>query len=102
MMQLLQSKGLALVDNAHSIAMKNTLQATLTELRGMTGRDFDVAYVLHQIHAHDMTLKTLDTTLIPQADDPQMKAFLQNEVRPAVAAHRQEIMNIPHQMMGMR
>ena len=102
MMQLLQSKGRAPVDNALSLGKKNVLAATLAELRGMSGRDFDVNYVLHQIHAHDQTLKELDTTLIPQTDDAQMRALLENEVRPAVAEHLRQIKEIHHGMMGMR
>lgn len=49
------------------------------------GAQFDLAYRTHQGGAHELTLHALDTTLIPNARDPQMRAMLQDRVRPAVA-----------------
>jgi predicted outer membrane protein len=44
------------------------------------------------------TLHALDTTLIPQATDPEMKAMLQQQARPAVAMHYQEALKLRDQV----
>jgi putative membrane protein len=55
-------------------------------MQAMTGRQLDSAYVAHQVQSHQTTLQALETTLIPNAKDPQVKALLE-KARPAVAAH---------------
>ncbi len=101
MQALLARKGLAPQDNALSLQMKRNLPVTLDSLDNHQGRSFDVEYVLHQIHAHDMTLKTLDTSLIPEADDAEMRTMLQQQVRPAVADHLRQAKQLHHALMGM-
>ncbi len=91
---MLAQKGMAPVDNALSLQKKRNLQEMLTMLRSLEGERFDREYVLHQIGSHMMTLHTLDTSLIPQADDPQLKSMLQQQVRPRVVAHLEQIKQI--------
>ncbi len=86
MQALLQSKGLAPQDNAQSTQMKQTAQSAIQAMQAMTGRQLDSAYVAHQVQAHGATLQALETMLIPNARDPQMKAMLE-KARPAVAQH---------------
>lgn len=97
--QMLSAKGMAPMDNAFSAQLKRNLPPKLEMLRGMSGRDFDMAYVENQVAAHQTTLLTLDTTMIPECDDPEMKAFLQNTVRPAVVMHLQQVKQIHDQLM---
>lgn len=87
MQAMLQQKGMAPVDNALSGTMKRNLARTLEMLRAMNGAAFDMGYMTHQVAAHEMTLNTIDTTLLPNTRDPQMREMLQNRVRPAVAQH---------------
>ncbi len=86
MTQLLQTKGITPQDNAQSTQMKQTAQAMTQRLQGLSGRALDSAYVAHQVQAHQATLQALETTLIPNAKDPQMKQMLE-QARPAVAQH---------------
>ena len=86
MTQLLQSKSMTPQDNAQSTQMKQATQSALQMMQGMTGRGLDSAYVAHQVQAHQMTLQALDPMLIPNAQDPQVKAMLE-KARPAVAQH---------------
>lgn len=95
-------KGLQPVDNALSLQLKRNGPPTLDMLRAKSGADFDAAYVLNQIASHDMTLKTLDTSLIPAAQDAELKAMLRDTVRPQVVDHLNRIMAIHHAMMGMQ
>lgn len=86
MSQLLQSKGVTPQDNAQSTQMKQTAQTAIQQMEGMTGRQLDSAYVAFQVQAHQATLQALETMLIPNARDPQVKALLE-KARPAVAQH---------------
>jgi putative membrane protein len=98
---LLDRKGVRPEDNALSLQLKRNLPPTLDMLRARSGRDFDAAYALQQIQSHDLTLKTLDTSLIPAARDPELKALLRDTVRPLVVDHLNRIMAIHHQMLGL-
>jgi putative membrane protein len=86
MSQLLQSKGVTPQDNAQSTQMKQAAQSAIQQMEGMTGRQLDSAYVAFQVQAHQATLQALETMLIPNAQDPQVKALLE-KARPAVAQH---------------
>jgi putative membrane protein len=86
MQTLLQSKGITPQDNPLSTQMKQTAQTAIQALQGMSGRQLDSAYVAHQVRSHQATLQALETMLIPNARDPQMKAMLET-ARPAVAQH---------------
>ena len=97
--EMLNKKHIAEQDNALSLQLKRNAQPTLDSLRSKQGMEFDKAYVQQQIESHDVTLNTLDTSLIPLATDPDMKAMLQNTVRPAVVRHLAEIKRINDQMM---
>ncbi|HEX6039055.1 DUF4142 domain-containing protein [Longimicrobium sp.] len=91
---MLQAKGMAPMDNAWSGTLKRHLPPTLQMLQSMQGAQFDLAYMVHQVGAHEMTLHALDTTLIPNTRDPEMAAMLRDRVRPAVADHHQRAMQI--------
>ena len=95
---MLNKKKMIEEDNALSLQLKRNAQPTLDSLRAKQGMEFDKAYVLQQIESHDVTLNTLDTSLIPLATDPDMKAMLQNQVRPAVVRHLAQIKQIHDQM----
>jgi len=87
MRQMLRQKGVTPEHNAYSYQMQQNLQPMMRELGAASGAAFDKLYMNHQISSHMSTLHALDTSLIPQARDPQMKAMLQQQVRPAVAMH---------------
>jgi putative membrane protein len=87
MQAMLQAKGMMPLDNALSGTLRRHLPLTLAELQALNGPQFDLNYMLHQVGAHEMTLHTLDTTLIPNTRDPEMRAMLADRVRPAVANH---------------
>lgn len=58
----------------------------LTALRALTGVAFDRAYVEHEVAYHQAVIDALDTTLIPNAQNADLKALL-IKVRPAFVAH---------------
>ncbi len=90
MQAMLRQKGVTPEHNGYSYQVQQNLAPMLRQLNALSGRDFDRLYMDHQVGSHLMTLSGLDTSLIPQAKDPQMKAMLQQQVRPAVAMHLTE------------
>lgn len=84
---MLKQKGVTPEHNAYSYQMQQNLGPMMRELGAASGQDFDRLYMSHQVASHMSTLHALDTSLIPNAKDPQMKAMLQQQARPAVAQH---------------
>jgi putative membrane protein len=55
-------------------------------LKKLSGSAFDRAYVEHEVAYHQAVLDAVDTTLIPNAQNAELKALLV-KVRPAFVAH---------------
>jgi putative membrane protein len=73
-------------DNAVSQSLKSAADASTANLQGKSGADFDKAYIDNEVTYHQNVLDALDKTLIPGAQNGELKALLE-KVRPAVAAH---------------
>ena len=73
-------------DNDTSKQLKSGGDANLTKLQGLTGKEFDKAYIDNEVAYHQTVLDAIDKTLIPNAQNADLKALLV-KVRPAIAAH---------------
>jgi putative membrane protein len=73
-------------ENPTSTQLKQGGQQSAAQLNGLSGAAFDRAYIDHEVEYHQTVLDALDQTLIPNAQNAELKALLQ-QVRPAVAAH---------------
>jgi len=73
-------------DNDTSKQLKSAGDANVAKLQGLTGKAFDKAYIDNEVAYHQAVLDALDKTLIPNAQNADLKALLE-KVRPAVAAH---------------
>ncbi|MFL5384397.1 MAG: DUF4142 domain-containing protein [Longimicrobiaceae bacterium] len=69
------------------------------QLNGLSGAAFDRAYVDHEVEYHQTVLDALDQTLIPNAQNAELKALL-TQTRPAVAAHLEMAKNLQKQLAG--
>jgi putative membrane protein len=58
----------------------------LAALQKLSGKAFDKAYVDHEVGYHQAVLDAVDSTLIPSAQNAELKALLV-KVRPAFVAH---------------
>ena len=58
----------------------------LAELHTLSGHALDKAYVDHEVAYHEQVIAALDTALIPNAQNAELKALL-IKVRPAFLAH---------------
>ncbi len=65
------------------------VQSMTSELQGKTGKDFDKTYIDQEVQIHQLVLDDLDKTLIPAAQNAQLKSLLQT-ARGGVQAHLQK------------
>jgi putative membrane protein len=73
-------------DNATSQTLVQDAERAKTDLTGKTGAEFDRSYIANEVTYHEAVLNALDQTLIPNAQNAELKAFLE-KVRPAIQAH---------------
>lgn len=58
----------------------------IAKLKGLKGKEFDKAYVDHEVSYHQTVIDALDKTLIPNAKNAELKDTLV-KTRPAFVAH---------------
>jgi putative membrane protein len=73
-------------DNATSQSLKSGGDKNLAALEGLSGAAFDKAYIDHEVTYHQAVIDAIDKTLIPNAQNADLKALLVR-VRPAFVAH---------------
>jgi putative membrane protein len=72
--------------NATSQSLQQGGDQNLAALKKLSGSAFDRAYVDHEVVYHQAVLDAVDKTLIPSAQNAELKALLV-KVRPAFVAH---------------
>ena len=65
-------------DNATSKSLTTAAAAERTKLAGLSGAAFDKAYVDNEVAYHKTVNSALKDTLIPDAQNPELKSLLQN------------------------
>ncbi|EIM93794.1 outer membrane-like protein [Paraburkholderia hospita] len=83
---LVQKLNVAPEDNATSQSLKQGGAENLNNLKKLNGAAFDKAYIDHEVTYHENVLDALDKTLIPSAQNKELKDLLV-KVRPAFVAH---------------
>ena len=73
-------------DNPTAQSLKSGGADNIKNLKTLSGAAFDKAYIDHEIAYHQTVLDALDKTLIPSAQNADLKALLV-KVRPAFVAH---------------
>lgn len=73
-------------ESATSTALKADGKQTLADMRKLKGAEFDTAYVDNEVRYHQQVLSVIDTVLIPNAQNEDLKAMLE-KYRPAFEAH---------------
>jgi putative membrane protein len=72
--------------NPTSESLKKGGDENLANLKKLSGAAFDKAYIDHEVAYHQAVLDAVDKTLIPSAQNAELKALLV-KVRPAFVAH---------------
>jgi putative membrane protein len=80
-------------DNDVSRQLKSGADESAATLSGLTGAAFDKAYIEREVAYHQAVVDALDKTLIPSAQNAELKGLL-DKVRPAVAAHLERAKDI--------
>ena len=83
---LVTKLGVTPQDNPTAQSLKSGGADNVKHLSELKGKDFDRAYVDHEVDYHQQVLDALDKTLIPNAQNSDLKGLLV-KVRPAFVAH---------------
>jgi putative membrane protein len=83
---VVQQQDLMPAPSATSQQLMTESANTIAMLQGLSGTAFDQAYIASQVTGHQQVLTLIDTTLIPQAQNAELRAFLET-MRATVAAH---------------
>lgn len=79
---------LGLIPEANDISpqLNTGADESATKLAELAGAAFDRAYIAREVAFHEAVISTLDDTLLPDAQDPELKALLEKS-RPIFVAH---------------
>jgi putative membrane protein len=80
-------------DNDISRQLKSGADQSQANLQGLSGAAFDSAYIAHEVEYHQAVLDALDQTLVPGAQNAELKGLLE-KVRPAFVAHLERAKSI--------
>jgi putative membrane protein len=86
-------------DNDTSKALKAGGEKNLAHLKTLKGAAFDKAYIDHEVAYHQQVLDALDKTLIPNAQNAELKALL-TKTRPAFVAHLEHAKQVQSKLGG--
>ena len=73
-------------DNPTSKSLKQGAKENMDNLKKVSGSAFDKAYIDHEVAYHQAVLDAIDKTLIPSAQNAELKGLIV-KVRPAIQAH---------------
>lgn len=79
--------------NPTSMSLAQGAKENLAKLRTLHGTAFDKAYIDHEVTYHQAVIDAMDKVLIPNAQNPQLKATLV-KVRPLFVDHLQHAKEI--------
>jgi putative membrane protein len=88
-------------DNDTSKQLKAGGDANIAKLQGLSGAAFDKAYIDNEVAYHQAVLDAVDKTLIPSAQNAELKDLLV-KVRPAFVAHLDHAKEIQGKMVASK
>jgi putative membrane protein len=95
--ELVQKLHVTPESNPTSQSLQKGGDDNLAALKKLSGNAFDRAYVDHEVVYHQAVLDAVDTTLIPSAQNGELKALLV-KVRPAFAAHLEHAKHLQNEL----
>ncbi|MGH8850772.1 MAG: DUF4142 domain-containing protein [Casimicrobiaceae bacterium] len=87
-------------DNPTSESLKSGGEENVKNLKTLKGKAFDKAYIDHEVAYHEQVLDAIDKTLLPSAQNAELKALI-TKVRPAFVAHLEHAKHIQASMSKM-
>jgi putative membrane protein len=80
-------------DSSLASTLKSDSTSTIEKLNAATGADFDKAFVDSQVDGNKKLLDAIDSQLVPNAKNEELKKLLE-EIRPKVEAHLKEAQDV--------
>jgi putative membrane protein len=84
--QLAKKLNLTPEESATSRSLKSDGDKMVKKLKGMSGAEFDKAYIDNEVTYHESVMKVVDGTLIPNAKNAELKALLES-AKPIFVSH---------------
>ena len=84
--ELVTKLGVTPEENETSRSLTSSGEQTRERIGGLSGKEFDTAYIDNEVTYHATVIKALDDTLIPNAKNAELKALL-IKVRPSFVTH---------------
>ena len=88
-------------DNPTSQSLTKQAETTREKLAGLTGAAFDKAYVDNEVAFHKTVNSALTTTLIPDAQNSELKSLLQNGLK-VFQAHLEHAEHLAQQLSSAK
>ena len=73
-------------ENATSKSLKEGGKKNIAALKKLKGTAFDKAYIEHEVAYHQQVVDAVNTTLLPNAKNPELKSLIE-KVAPVIQAH---------------
>lgn len=83
--------------NDTSASLRKGGDENIARLKKLKGREFDKAYVDHEVTYHQAVIDAVDKTLLPSARNEELKALLA-KVRPALVQHLEHARHLQAQL----
>jgi putative membrane protein len=99
--ELVTKLGVTPEENDTSRSLTSGGDQTRERLRGLSGKEFDIAYIDNEVTYHALVIKALDDTLIPSAQNAELKALLV-KVRPSFVVHLKHAEQLKASMDGKK
>jgi putative membrane protein len=99
--ELVTKLGVTPEENDTSRSLTSSGEQTRARLGGLSGKTFDREYVDNEVAYHKLVLDAIDNTLIPSAQNAELKATLV-KVRPTIAAHLQHAEQLQASLGGKK
>ena len=82
-----------------SQSLRDGGESSRSRLSGLSGADFDRAYMEGEVNYHQQVLDAIDQTLIPSAQNAELRTLLER-TRPAIEAHLQHARDLQSALAG--
>ncbi len=83
---LVKKLGVTPEESATSRSLQSGGEKMMAKLKKMSGAEFDKAYVDNEVSYHEQVLAAVDKTLIPNAQNAELKSLLES-ARPIFVSH---------------
>lgn len=97
--ELVTRLGVTPEETATSRGLKSDADQKRQAMSALSGAEFDRAYVDNEVAYHEAVINVLDTALIPNAQNAELKQTLEG-VRPAFLAHLEHARSIQSALRG--